>query len=114
MGNSILKMFSLSLSSLLVVGCSSDPDVAVTIEANQYWGTLVFDIQAAADDAVIKKVTVNKGNCSLPEGTATDISRTVHLKFGQTYRGYSNDCKMQNVREIEVTTEKGEFVFTFS
>lgn len=114
MGNNILKLFSLALSSLLLAACSSDPDVAVTIGENQYWGTLAFDIQAAADDAVIKKVTVNKGNCSLPEGTAADISRTVHLKFGQTYRGYSNDCKMENVREIEVTTEKGEFVFTFS
>lgn len=114
MGNNILKMFSLALSSLLLAACSSDPDVAVTIEANQYWGTLAFDIQAATDDAIIKKVTVNKGNCSLPEGTAADISRTIHLKFGQTYRGYSNDCKMENVREIEVTTERGEFVFKFS
>lgn len=92
---------------------SGKPDVTVSIGANQYYGTLTFDIQSTADKATIWKVSVNRGNCSLPEGTAADIEKTVTLGFGQTYRGYSNDCKMQNVREIEVTTENGRFVFNF-
>lgn len=92
---------------------SGKPDVAVSIGANQFYGTLTFDIQSTADKATIWKVSVNRGNCTLPEGTAADIEKTVTLGFGQIYRGYSNDCKMQNVREIEVTTENGRFVFNF-
>jgi hypothetical protein len=92
---------------------SGKPDVAVSIGANQFHGTLTFDIQSITDKATIWKVSVNRGNCSLPEGTAADIEKTVTLGFGQTYRGYSNNCKMQNVREIEVTTENGRFVFNF-
>lgn len=92
---------------------SGKPDVAVSIGANQFHGTLTFDIQSTADKATIWKVSVNRGNCALPEGTAADIEKTITLGFGQTYRGYSNNCKMQNVREIEVTTENGRFVFSF-
>lgn len=92
---------------------SGKPDVDVTIGANQFHGTLTFDIQATANQVKIWKVSVNRGSCELPEGTATDIDRTIDLKFGQTYRGYSNNCQMKNVREIEVITESGKFVFKF-
>lgn len=89
------------------------PDVVVSIGKNQFHGTLTFDIQSVADKATIWDVSVNRGNCVLPEGTAADVDRTITLGFGQTYRGYSNNCQMQSVREIEVITENGKFVFNF-
>jgi hypothetical protein len=89
------------------------PDVEVSIGTNQFHGTLTFDLQAIADRATIWKVSVNRGNCVMAEGTATEIDRTISLRFGQTYRGYSNKCQMQNVREIEVVTDNGRFVFNF-
>lgn len=92
---------------------SGKPDVVVSIGKNQFYETMTFDIQAVSDKATIWAVNVNRGNCVLPEGTAAEIEGTITLKFGQTYRGYSNNCRMQEVREIEVVTENGKFVFNF-
>lgn len=89
------------------------PDIEVSIGTNQHHGTLVFDIQAIADRVTIWAVTINRGNCALPVGTSSEINRTVQLKFGQPYRGYSNNCRMQDIREIEVITENGKFLFNF-
>ncbi|HDI3142296.1 TPA: hypothetical protein PMB19_003392, partial [Vibrio cholerae] len=81
--------------------------------ANPHWGTLVFDLQAITDNTVISNVVINRGNCRLPAGTASELSRNVSLKFGQTYTGYSNNCTVDNVKEIEVTSSAGTFVYTF-
>ena len=39
---------------LSVLGCSSEPDIEVSIEPNQHWGTLVFTIQAISDEVVVE------------------------------------------------------------
>ncbi|WP_462056961.1 hypothetical protein [Vibrio parahaemolyticus] len=88
-------------------------DIEVSISTNSHWGTLVFDLQAIADNTVISNVVINRGNCRLPAGTASELSRNVSLKFGQTYTGYSNNCTVDNVKEIEVTSSAGTFVYTF-
>ncbi|EOW9436496.1 hypothetical protein ACOCGN_003070 [Vibrio cholerae] len=88
-------------------------DITVSISTNSHWGTLVFDLQAIADNTVISNVVINRGNCRLPTGTASELSRNVSLKFGQTYTGYSNNCTVDSVKEIEVTSSAGTFVYTF-
>ncbi|ENO1848381.1 hypothetical protein ACA874_001955 [Vibrio vulnificus] len=88
-------------------------DIEVSISTNSHWGTLVFDLQAIADNTVISNVVINRGNCRLPAGTASELSRNVSLKFGQTYTGYSNNCTVDSVKEIEVTSSAGTFVYTF-
>ncbi|HCG8200810.1 TPA: hypothetical protein NJ509_005345 [Vibrio parahaemolyticus] len=88
-------------------------DIEVSISTNSHWGTLVFDLQAITDTTVINNVVINRGNCRLPAGTASELSRNVSLKFGQTYTGYSNNCTVDNVKEIEVTSSAGTFVYTF-
>ncbi|HCH4150920.1 hypothetical protein CGI24_15865 [Vibrio parahaemolyticus] len=88
-------------------------DIEVSISTNSHWGTLVFDIQAVTDHTVISNVVINRGNCRLPAGTTSELSRNVSLKFGETYTGYSNNCTVDNVKEIEITSSAGTFVYTF-
>ncbi|MGB6007772.1 hypothetical protein [Castellaniella sp.] len=110
--NSYIKAI-IFLATLSLLGCSSKPNVEVSIQPNRSWGNLAFFIQATSDDVVVKNVIINRGNCNLPPGTAKDIERTVKLKFGQSYQGFSINCKVDDVKEIEVETDVGEFVFSF-
>ncbi|WP_411861551.1 hypothetical protein [Vibrio sp. MACH09] len=88
-------------------------DIEVSISTNSHWGSLVFDLQAITNNTVISNVVINRGNCRLPAGTASDLSKAVQLKFGETYTGYSNNCTVDNVKEIEVTSNAGTFVYSF-
>lgn len=88
-------------------------DIEVAISTNSHWGSLVFDLQAITNNTVITDVVINRGNCRIPAGTASELSRNVSLKFGETYTGYSNNCTVDNVKEIEVTSTAGTFVYTF-
>lgn len=88
-------------------------DVEVSIRTNEHWGSLVFDIQSISDSTTISNVVVNRGSCSIPNGTQSELNRTVTLKFGETYTGYSNNCTVNKVKEIEVTSSAGTFVYSF-
>ncbi|MGF1828914.1 hypothetical protein L4D04_06910 [Photobacterium angustum] len=89
------------------------PDIEVSISTNSNYGSLVFSLQAIADDTTITDVVINRGNCRIPAGTAAELSRHVSLKFGKTFRGYSNNCTVNDVKEITVTSSAGTFAFTF-
>lgn len=88
-------------------------DIEVSISTNSHWGSLVFDLQAITNNTIITDVVINRGNCRIPAGTASELSRNVSLKFGETYTGYSNNCTVDNVKEIEVTSTAGTFIYTF-
>ncbi|WP_375750626.1 hypothetical protein [Vibrio sp. HN007] len=88
-------------------------DIEMSISTNEHWGTLVFNLQAITDNTTISNVVINRGNCRLPAGTTSELSRTVNLNFGETYTGYSNNCTVDSVKEIEVTSSAGIFVYTF-
>ncbi|MEZ8372561.1 hypothetical protein AB6C94_24705 [Vibrio splendidus] len=88
-------------------------DIEVSISTNSHWGSLVFDLQAITNNTIITDVVINRGNCRIPAGTASELSRNVSLKFGETYTGYSDNCTVDNVKEIEVTSTAGTFIYTF-
>lgn len=102
-----------SVAAALPACSSSKSDVEVSLQTNPHWGTLMYNIQANTDDVVISEVVVNRGNCSVPPGTAAELERTVKLKFGQAWRGYSPNCQVANVKEVRVTTGRGSFTFSF-
>ena len=109
------KLFIIVATSAVLAACSTDPvaDVEITLETNRNYGTLIFNIQAVTDATTVKNVVINRGNCHIPVGTAKDLERGVELKFGKSYRGYSNNCKVGDVREVEITTSVGSFIFSF-
>ncbi|MEZ8862093.1 hypothetical protein AB4354_18255 [Vibrio splendidus] len=88
-------------------------DIEVSISTNSHWGSVVFDLQAITNNTVITDIVINRGNCRIPAGTASELSRNVSLKFGETYTGYSNNCTVDNVKEIEVTSTAGTFIYIF-
>jgi len=111
-----------ALTTLLVglTACSEEQetqqalaDVEVSISTNEHWGTLVFNLQAITDNTTISNVVINRGNCRLPAGTTAELSRAINLSFGETYTGYSNNCTVDSVKEIEVTSSAGTFAYTF-
>ncbi|NWJ67163.1 hypothetical protein HX770_22595 [Vibrio parahaemolyticus] len=118
--NPLIRTIVITLILLGVTACSEQEeaqtvtaDIEVSISTNSHWGTLVFDVQAITDSTVISNVVINRGNCRLPVGTVSELSRNVQLKFGETYTGYSNNCTVDSVKEIEVTSSAGTFVYTF-
>ncbi|MGB6291341.1 MAG: hypothetical protein WBF78_00225 [Vibrio anguillarum] len=117
--NTLLRYTSMTILFIGLTACgdqeetqAATADIEVSISTNSHWETLVFDLQAITDNTVISNVVINRGNCRLPAGTASELSRNVSLKFGQTYTGYSN-CTVDSVKEIEVTSSAGTFVYTF-
>ncbi|EKY31554.1 hypothetical protein [Vibrio cholerae] len=118
--NTLLRYAAMSVLFIGLTACgdqeetqAATADIEVSISTNSHWGTLVFDLQAIADNTVISNVVINRGNCRLPAGTTSELSRNVSLQFGQTYTGYSNNCTVDSVKEIEVTSSAGTFVYTF-
>ncbi|WP_414931705.1 hypothetical protein [Vibrio europaeus] len=118
--NPLIRTIMMSMLLLGVTACNEQEetqtvtaDIEVSISTNPHWGTLTFDIQAITDSTVISDVVINRGNCRLPAGTTSELSRNVSLKFGETYTGYSNNCTVGSVKEIEVTSSAGTFVYTF-
>ncbi|EGQ7849774.1 hypothetical protein [Vibrio parahaemolyticus] len=118
--NTLIQTMMMIVLSLGVAACSEQEtvqtvtaDIEVSISTTPNWGTLTFDIQSIADSTVISNVIVNRGNCRLPTGTVSELSRSVSLQFGGTYTGYSNNCTVDSVKEIEVTSSAGTFVYTF-
>ncbi len=102
-----------SMAAALPACSASKPDVGVSLEANPHWGNLMYNTQATADDVTIRDVVVNRGSCNDPLGTAFELSSAVKLKFGQTWQGYSTNCKVDNVKDLTVTTGRGTFTFSF-
>ncbi|EHH0849417.1 hypothetical protein V4T56_002976 [Vibrio vulnificus] len=118
--NTLLQYTAMTILFIGLTACSEQEeaqtitaDIEVSISTNSHWGTLVFDLQAITDSTVISNVVINRGNCRLPASTASELSRNVSLKFGQTYTGYSNNCTVDSVKEIEVTSSAGTFVYNF-
>ncbi|MGY3685697.1 hypothetical protein [Vibrio coralliilyticus] len=118
--NTLIRTIMMSMLLLGVTACNEQEetqtvtaDIEVSISTNPHWGTLTFDIQSIADSTVISNVVINRGNCRLPAGTTSELSRNVSLKFGETYTGYSNNCTVDSVKEIEVTSSAGTFIYTY-
>ncbi|HDZ9197981.1 TPA: hypothetical protein RUZ08_002705 [Vibrio cholerae] len=118
--NTLLRYTAMSILFIGLTACgeqeetqAATADIEVSISTNSHWGKLAFDLQSITDNTVISNVAINRGNCRLPAGTISELSRNVSLQFGQTYTGYSNNCTVDNVKEIEVTSSAGTFVYTF-
>lgn len=73
-------------------------------------GEVVYIVmRSVADETiVIKKVTVNRGNCKI---NAWDgYSR---LKFGQSLRGVTYGCGSREIKEVVVKTDHGTETYRF-
>lgn len=97
-------------------GCSgeSDAGIEITIETqNAMFGMYTVNIQAVSDLVILKNVTVNRGNCMIRPNELEALKKQPKLKFGQTYKVWGGGCKLDQIKEVQVETEKGVFDFNF-
>ena len=102
-------------AALLLFGCSSGPDIEVSISPDLYQNA-IFDIQAIGENVVVKDVSVNRGNCELHPAVVKRLAETIEIKLGEHFRGgtrVQNSCRFDSVKEVEVTTNAGAFTFSF-
>lgn len=103
-----------SLAASLPACSGSKPDIEVSIHRNELYAHMMFiKMQATADTVTIKDVNVNRGNCQLVDNSINRLAETVTLKFGEHWTAYPRDCSIDKVKEVEVTTDKGTFAYSF-
>lgn len=86
------------------VAINSKPNPASLVN-----GELAYVIVTSVSDyTVIKKVTLNKGNCKIAYWRGHG-----GLKYGQELIGLIDNCSSRQIKRIDVKTDKGDFYFTF-
>lgn len=65
-------------------------------------------IQSTVDQVRINRVSINRGNCPI----SFWVYKNPNLKFGQEMKAVLR-CDMEQVREVTVDTDQGEFTFNF-
>jgi len=84
---------------------SRSPDIEVEW---RYMGTDTWlEITATEDRVVLRDVKVNRGNCS-----SSGVDPAMRYGFGETAR-INIGCSYNTLREVEVTTNRGTFTYTF-
>lgn len=74
-------------------------------------GTTSLHIQAIDDKVTVLGAVLNRGNCKMWKFNARALSEGVNLNYGKSYK-ISTHCKSNELREFEVTTNTGTYVFS--
>lgn len=78
-------------------------------------GNAYISIQAINDKVTVRgNVVVNRWNCLVSSLPSINGTKEVTIRFGETFDLNVIDCEFDNIKEVEVTTNSGTFVFTFS
>lgn len=99
--------------------CSSQSaPIAVNLEvkenpAHQYFSyesmyQSIIEIQSTVDQVQVNKVLINRGNCPISYW----LYKNPNLKFGYAMQAVLS-CDMDQIREVTVETDQGEFTFNF-
>ena len=68
-------------------------------------------VRSLADTIAIKRVIVNRGNCygwGNKDGTSSSTK-----KFGEILQFSTSNCEVEQIKEVEIVTDKGTWTFTF-
>ncbi|QIL80787.1 hypothetical protein G7047_13385 [Diaphorobacter sp. HDW4A] len=98
---------------LLLQGCSAQSNVEVSVKSGPLSHMMTFEVRAIADEAIVKSVTINRGNCALGPITENGLKKTIKLKFGESFSGFGI-CTLPSLKEMKVGTDSGAFVFSFN
>lgn len=116
MKSSISQTFFALAIAFLFSACSlnGDPEIEVTVDhhpySNNLWKATIINIQSLADETVIKEVVINRGNCA--NLNHSKLGNGKPLKYGEVYTAMTF-CKINEIREVTVTTNKSSSTFTF-
>ena len=102
------------LAAVLPACSAPKPDVEVTLRSNELYSSMtIVGVQAKDNAVTINDLTVNRGNWPLVENSVKALNQTVNLKYGESWNAYPKSCSVGMVKEVEVTTDKGTFTFSF-
>ena len=90
----------------ILSGCGESP-VEVRLEPSEEGHVTHVVISGVVDDVQLKGFTINRGNC-----TGSFFEKGRHLKFGESSKIYGG-CHINEVKEVEIDTDQGEYTFTF-
>lgn len=116
MKSSISQAFFAITIAFLFSACSlnDDPEIEVTVDhhpySNNLWKATIINIQSLTDETVIKEVVINRGNCK--NLNHSELGNGKPLKYGEAYTTMTF-CKINEIREVTVTTNKNSYIFTF-
>jgi len=106
MVKTILRMGAMTALFAFLTGCGDAP-VDVSLESSTTGNGSRVVISSRVDDVELQGFSINRGNC---RGSFFEKGR--HLKFGQISKIFAS-CNPENVKEVEVKTDQGEFTFSF-
>ncbi|ARU26083.1 hypothetical protein [Cellvibrio sp. PSBB006] len=111
------RHFLVTILTLLVIGCSvnDEPEIEVILDYYQVPNNSVrvarVNVQSLVDETTIHEVIINRGNCvNYDKAKTAKTGRT--LKYGEILKSLTS-CNLDNIREVEVTTEKNIYTVTF-
>lgn len=104
----INKAITLVITLASLTGCSDKPPVSVTLGENSFWHSPQITITSLVEEVTVEAVKINRGNCpaNLHEKLPYKITFGNALKVDAT-------VACSKVIEAEVTTDKGNFSFTW-
>jgi len=105
------------LLSLSVTACSSKNEIDVNIATNPYspWGASIIYVQSVDNEVIVREVVINRGNCVTNYPVADHENKPIKrkaLKYGETFSP-TTLCKLHEIREVSVTTDKDTYTYTF-
>jgi hypothetical protein len=113
---SSIKLFCFVPLLFTLFGCSGDAEANIDVEITTQdprFGMYMVNIQAVSDLVILKSVTVNRGNCMVRPNEIEALKKQPKLKFGQVYKVWGGGCKLDQIKEVRVETDKGVFDFNF-
>jgi hypothetical protein len=115
------KIFGILYMLWGLSACSTHQSAPISVNINleenpayQYQGEYAalyysyIHIQSTVDQISINRVSINRGNCPI----SFWVYKNPNLKFGQEMKAVLR-CDMEQVREVTVETDQGEFTFNF-
>lgn len=103
-----MKKFLTVLLGLFLSSTSfANTPFEVSLQTNPFGGGAGVRIISDVDGLVIHKVVVNRGKCG-----KVFTNLTNRLNFSDYTIYWANGCRVKDIREIIVSTNKGEYSFS--
>lgn len=101
----LMALLGFSLSSVAFANAPFE----VSLRSNPFYGYAMVDIVSDTDGLVITDVVANRGKCGKSELSAYNPKE---LDFSDKASYHIRGCREQNIREIVVKTNQGDYSYS--
>lgn len=104
----LIRMSACVLVLVALFGCSDKPPVSIALGQNQFWNSPQLTITALDENVTVEAIKINRGNC--PANSHKKLP--YEITFGNSLI-VDATVACDKVIETEITTNKGNFTFTW-